>query len=144
MDYPEVNILIDTVRRLKISVSHGPVLFDVAGLYYRWIEFNISGQVLNMPFMDEYEDANQLNPVVMLNMTLLECEMVEESADFIDWCKESGVIQDHKNALKLHAYLKNAAVEFRKLVGKELSPIPYFDIELNTGKARALRDALAD
>lgn len=144
MEYPEVNKLIEAAKRLNLSVSRGSDIIDVNDLYYRWIQFCINGETVHLPFMDEYDDAVQLNTVVMLNMALVECEMVEETTDFYGWCKDSGAIPDHPNASKLYNYLKKSVKEFRQLVGKELEPIPYFDIELNTGKARALREAVIE
>lgn len=144
MEYPEVTVLVEAAKRLHISVSHGSGHIDVNDLYYRWIEFCINDETLLLPIMDEYDDALELNPVVMLNMALVECEMIEETSDFTEWCKESGVRPDHPNASKLYNYLKKSVKEFRHLVGNELEPIPYFDIELNTGKARALREAVIE
>lgn len=134
-----IEILIQTIKDLKISISKSPELLDDDGHFYQRVQFTCNGSSIHFPFMDEYDDIIQENPVVLLNFIVQECEFFEEASGYEVWCEDIGVNKDKKSSRDLYEELEVKVPQIRKLIGSEIKALNHYDIEFNTGLAQALR-----
>lgn len=140
--YPQIQALIDCIKthHLTFKVIE-PRRIDPKGLYDEELKMICNDQEFIIPVDNEYQDVELNNPVMFLNMILEEIVHFEESDSFNDWL--SGVHQLSKDPETIEFYerIKNYTPDIRSILGNEIEPIPHFEIEMNTGLAKALRSA---
>lgn len=139
--YPQIDRLIEAITTLKLVITVAPRSAELDRLDCRRIQLHYSRQDLMIPVSDEYGDADLNTPVVLLHLVLQACEFYEEAADFLIWAKDLGLNASDPLARQIYFELREAVPQVRALLGHDLKAIPAFDIELNTGLARALRSA---
>ena len=139
--YPQIDRLIEAISTLKLVFTVEPHSAELDRLDFRRIRLNCNGKGLSIPVADEYGDVDLNNPVVLLHLVLQACEFYEEAADFLVWSKDLGINASDPQARQIYFELREAVPQARALLGHDLKAIPAFDIELNTGLARALRQA---
>lgn len=141
-NYPQIQRLIDccvehqftfeVIRPIRINQDH---------LYDEEIKMIYNNQEFIIAVYNEYEDVELNNPVVFLDMILREVESFEESKSINEWAFDNAVKPKNREAIEFYKILKEASPKIRSIVGEKVKSIPYFDIELNTGMAKALRSA---
>jgi hypothetical protein len=134
--------LIDCIKKhdLKFEVIK-PRRISPNSIYDEEVKMTYQDQEFIIPVDNEYEDVELSNPVVFFNMTLEEVTHYEESDSFFDWL--TGVHQLSKDAeiQEFYERMKKYTPEIRTIIGNEIKPLPYFEIEMNTSLAKALREA---
>jgi len=134
--------LIDCIKKHDLTFEViKPRRIDPKGLYDEEIKMIYQDQEFIIPVDNEYKDVELNNPMLFLNMILEEITHFEESDSFLDWL--SGVHQLSKDPETQEFYerIKKCTLDIREIVGDEIEPIPYFEIEMNTSLAQALREA---
>lgn len=89
--------------------------------------------------MDEYGDVPAAKPAVLLQLILTECVFLEEADDFTVWCQDVGLRASDELSGRLYSRLVAAVPQVRAIIGRDVQPIPHFEIEFNTSVAQALR-----
>lgn len=137
--YPEIAALHSHLKKSNISFEyHSRDEAFLAPLSYRIVVIRTGNAEISMPVYDEYEDVPAMKPLVLFHLVLHECEGFEECASLENWAKDQGLVVD-EHVSKLYAILSEAVPRVREVVGHKARAIPWFDFELNTGLARALR-----
>ncbi|MCM8542464.1 MAG: hypothetical protein NE328_19495 [Lentisphaeraceae bacterium] len=139
--YDEVEKLIEAVRNLQLSISKSPYELNNDGHFYQRVRLIKESLIIDFPIMDEFSDIEKGNPVVLLNFILQECLFFEDAGNFEEWCEDIGLQKDKPASMAIYEELKIIIPEIRSLLGHEIKPINYYDIEFNTGIAKALRAA---
>lgn len=143
--YHIIESLIDCIKKhdLKFEVIQ-PRRLSENTIYDEEIKMIYGDQEFIFPVDNEYEDVELDNPVVFFNMILEEIDHFESSDSFFDWL--TGVYQLSKDPeiQELYERMKKYMPEVRAIIGDEIKPVPYFEIEMNTGLAQALRAASLD
>lgn len=139
-DYPEIAALEKalTDHGLRLSVEADRHLQSRS---YRRIRLTLPHDRpdLSMPVDDEYGDARNDNPMLLLHLVLSECEGYEEADDFLVWAAESGLDASETWVQALFAELGEVVPEIREIVGSDVKPLSSYDFTLNAGAAQALR-----
>jgi hypothetical protein len=139
-DYPEVQALVDAVRELNLVLSVEPPTPELDAISYRRIRVESGdGRVVIIPVDDEYGDATDDNPELLLHLVLAACQVYEESEDALAWVREAGVQPASPLAADLFRESGEAVRVVRAIVGDRLQPISSWDFTLNTGAAQRLR-----
>lgn len=101
---------------------------------------------VEIPFFadDEYEDVDQENPVFLLNMVLLECESIELTDSFEDWCIDVGLSAHASLSQEIYTTNKQSRTQLLDLLPPDITHIPQYEIEFGTSVATALRNATFD
>ena len=89
---------------------------------------------------DEYGDAARANPPLLLHLVLAECETWEEAPDFPSWVREAGLDPAASWVAALGEELDNITPVIRSMVGGGVKAISSWDVQMNSGAARALRE----
>eukprot|EP00039_Didymoeca_costata_P021627 m.345010 g.345010 ORF g.345010 m.345010 type:complete len:148 (+) comp25623_c0_seq1:147-590(+) len=141
-NYPQIQKLIDcciehqftfeVIRPIRINQDH---------LYDEEIKMTYKDHEFIIPVDNEYEDVELNNPVVFLDMIIREVESFEESKSINEWAFNNAVKPKNREAIGFYKTLKEASPKIRSIVGDTVKSIPYFEIELNTGMAKALRQS---
>ena len=118
-----------------------PIRINQDGLYDEEVKMVYKDQEFIIPVDNEYEDVELNNPVVFLDMILREIECFEEHKSISEWAFINAVKPKSREAVQFYKTLKEAAPAIRSIVGQNVKSIPYFEIELNTGLAKALRSS---
>ncbi len=139
--YPAVDKLVTAVRRHQLTFSFPDTEANLQAQFYTRLKMHCPGSTVSMPVMDEYEDVPMQNPVVLLQLILQECELFEEAKDFSTWTKDVGLNASLPVVITLYDELAEVVPKARSIFGTELKAIPLYDMEFNTGVARALRKA---
>ncbi len=141
--YPAVEVLKESVIQLNLSFEViFPRQIDPSGIYDEEVKVKYKGQEFIVAVYNEYEDIELNNPVVFLDMILREVECFEETKSIKNWAFDNAVKPKDKEAIRFYRALQKSAPKIRAIVGNKVKSIPYFDIELNTGMAKALRTAI--
>lgn len=140
--YPEIQKLIDCCRAHPFTFEViQPTRINQDGLYDEEVKMVYKDQEFIIPVDNEYGDVEINNPIVFLDMILREIEYFEESENFIAWLSVSAELSKNKETINFYRTLKQVAPIIRSIVGKEVKSVPYFEIELDTGMAKALRSS---
>jgi len=140
--YPRVEALKNCVVQHNLSFEViSPRRIDPSGIYDEEVKMKYKDQEFIVPVINEYEDVELNNPVVFLDMILREIECFEESISIKEWAFDNAVKPKNRDAIAFYKNLKEASPKIRSIVGEKIEAIPYFDIEMNSGMAKALRTA---
>ena len=139
--YPEIDVLKKAVRdhNLKLSVERTRAYLPNPYVYIR-VTLLLNKVSLLMPVCDEYEDAKLKNPVLLLQLALMECEEYEDAEDYLVWEKR-GFFDNAESSrvFKLYGELGEVVPKFREIVGPDVKPINGYDFEVNASAAQKLR-----
>lgn len=139
-EYPEVKALVDAVRELGLLLSVEPATPELDAISYRRIRVEAGdGRVVIIPVDDEYGDATDGNPELLLQLVLAACEVYEESDDALAWAQEAGIEPASPLAGALFRESGEAVLVVRAIVGDRLESISSWDFTLNTGAGQELR-----
>ncbi len=121
-----------------------PTRLDVDFHYDEEVKMYFEDREFIIPVDNEYSLVELNSPVVFLHLILEEVEYIEESKDLYEWVANMIELTYDEKIVDLYNGLKEVAPQIRAIVGDEVKAIPHFDIELNTGLAKALREASLD
>ncbi|MCP4457958.1 MAG: hypothetical protein GY816_08040 [Cytophagales bacterium] len=76
----------------------------------------------------------------MFHLVLIECEEYEDTTDFLDWAKSSGLNPSELSVERVYAELKEFVPKLREIIGPDVKPLLSFDFEMNMGSAYKLRE----
>ncbi len=137
--YPEVEALDSILERaaLRLSIDTGEPSPSLAGR--RRICLESPGQPpLVISVDDEYEDASDGNPALLLHLVLSECELWEETDGVGAWAAESGLNASEAGVRDLFVELTAVVPRIRSAVGSARA-LSSWDVQLGAGAAEALR-----
>ena len=138
--YPQIDLLRTCVKKHDFAFEVvKPKRIDSSGLYDEEVKMIFGDQEFIVAVDNEYGDVELNNPIVFLDMILREIEYFEESENFMAWLSVSAELSKNKETISFYRTLKKVTPIIRSIVGKEVKSIPYFEIELDTGMAKALR-----
>ncbi|MCB0276489.1 MAG: hypothetical protein KDI06_16860 [Calditrichaeota bacterium] len=140
-EYPEVQMLVAALKALGLQLRALPREAELERHAYRRLELVVGQKKFTLPVEDEYGDVAPGNPVVLLHLVLRECEFWEEAGDFSTWAEDVGFDPELSVAREIYQTLSAVVPEIRREIGADIRAIPSYDIEFNTGLARALRAA---
>ncbi len=105
------------------------------------VEINIKGTSYLVHVEDEYDDSHINNEYLHLVIVLRAFEDIEESTDFLDWCKQLNVNASNEKLLEYYKTIISKIQNFKKLFedGKITSFISDLDYQLNAGAIQILR-----
>lgn len=90
---------------------------------------------------DEYEDLNYYNPVLSFIIVFRAITIIDESEDFLIWCKQEGLNPNNHELLNYYKTLCNAIDDINSYFPD--NKIDYFvsdlDFQLNAGVMQFLR-----
>ncbi|RNC83150.1 MAG: hypothetical protein ED557_10590 [Balneola sp.] len=142
MTYSEINALKKCIIENDLTFEAiSPKRLDVNFHYDEEVKMRFGDQEFIIPVDNEYSFVELNNPVVFLHLILEEIEYIEDSKDLYEWTGNMIQLTYDEKIVALYNGLKEVAPQIRAIVGKEVRAIPHFDIELNTGLAKALRAA---
>ncbi len=140
-EFPGIDELKKVIVRHNLSFEIAKTRKELPDPYVRIQITLLLNQIsLIIPAWDEYKDAQTRHPVLMLHLALMECEEYEDTTDFIDWAKSSGLNPSEPSVERVYAELKEFAPKLREIIGPEVKPLPSFDFEMNMGTAYKLRE----
>lgn len=137
--YPEVEALVAALRERDLILDAAPANAGFAALFYAVVRLRAGATVLDVPVMDEFGDVPDGNPAMRLNLVLQECRDFTESPELPTWAGEQGLDPADPRVSRLHEALSRAVPAVYALLGTDLDPIPWRELEFNTGMAKALR-----
>lgn len=140
--YPEIEALDRTIeeRGLRLSVVTGEAwragrcLVEVARHANPSVTISVD---------DEYGDASVVDPSLLLHLVLAECEGWEEARDLRSWALEAGLDPTETRVGALFDELGRVVPLIRSMTGEGAKAISCWDVQMNSGAARALRERSA-
>lgn len=139
--YPEIEALQAAVDRGDLVLSLAPASDREEAGARRRIGIAPSGRApLTISVDDEYDDSSAEDPLMLLQLVLTECETWEESEDFREWASAAGLDPASPETVALFDELSAVVPEIRSAVG-HVRAISSWDVQMNSGAARALRDS---
>jgi len=140
-EYPEITVLKEALAAHDLGLSTEPDDSRLLARSYRRIRVTLASdqQDLTIAVDDEYDDARDENPELLLHLVLAECEAYEGAADFLVWAAESGFDPSDGWVQALYAELGEVVPRIRKILGPEVEALSCFDFALNAGAAAVLR-----
>jgi len=140
--YPEIEALDKTIedRELRLSVATGEAgrvdrcLVGVASYVNPSVTISVD---------DEYSDACDENPALLLHLVLAECESWEEARDLPSWASVVGLDPTEPWVAALFDELGRVVPLVRSMTGDRAKAISPWDVQMNSGAARALRERSA-
>ncbi|MDC7998132.1 hypothetical protein [Gilvibacter sediminis] len=139
-NYPELIALKSFVEKYDIQVS---LLSDAAAIIpeHSSVSFSMANKPITLYLDDEYGDLQIDNPLLHIACCLDHLEIVEESEDYLQWCREHGYNTGASHLLNhyksLVAYNDSIRSCFRNQ--KIESFVNSLDFQLNQRAAQALR-----
>lgn len=105
------------------------------------MELKIGAQTYTIHVMDEYNDLNYYNPLLNFVLVFRELELINDSSNFTDWCRQQGI---NANNDSLRSYYIDVAVTIPEISNyfsnKEITSfIGDLDFQLNSGAVQYLR-----
>lgn len=141
--YPKVDALEKAIADLGLRLAVEPHGSGPRLGAYRRVRIEWSGSMpaggLVVPVHDEYDDASDANPPLLLHLVLAECEAYEVAGDFAEWAVEAEVDRADAGARELYDRLGRVIPAIRELVGTGVDAIPVWDFTMGAGAARELR-----
>jgi hypothetical protein len=140
--YPEIEALDKTIekRGLRLSVVAGDAgradrcLIGVASHANPSVTISVD---------DEYGDASDDNPALLLHLVLAECEGWEAARGLRSWASEAGLDPLEPWVGTLFDELGRVVPMVRSMTGDGAKAISSWDVQMNSGAARALRERSA-
>lgn len=142
-EYEKIDCLIEMLGKLKISIAATNNNDNIGESFYQRVLVSLMDQQIVIPIMDEFSDIEIGNPIVLLHFVLSECEMYEEASDITQWAQDVGLKLSHSSTHIIYRELYETVPRIRALIGSEIKAISTYEIEFNTGVAKALRAAKA-
>ncbi|MFT5174140.1 MAG: hypothetical protein ACI8W7_002327 [Gammaproteobacteria bacterium] len=137
-DTPPVAALVAFLQTNDLVLRVLPSTQLLRAISYRSIEVRAKGQSFVVPVFDEYADANEDNPTAWLHLVLEACEYFEEADNFATWRLDIG-LKDEPVTRHIHRQLTQLVPLLREQIGTSVKAIRHYEIEFNTGIAKALR-----
>jgi len=140
-DEPVVAGLLRVIEERGLQLSIDPEQGVVPAS--SWCRVLLAGPddlALGIEVDDEYGDATDENPALLLHLVLATCECYEEAEDVLEWAVEAELDASEGWVRELFQRLGAVVPKIRDLVGSEVKAIPAWDFTLNSGAARALRE----
>lgn len=140
-DEPEINLLTAFFHSIDFRLEKVPLEWvSKAFIPHRC---SIKNESLLLLIQDEYKDLEYPNTLLHLVLVLRELELMEDSTDYLNWCKMQGVLT-HSEPLRNY-YQEMVRVHIPKLKNlfkhqKITSFISDLDFQLNSGPAQFLRN----
>lgn len=138
-EYEKIDSLAKVVAQFNISIEAADDNEAIGDSFYQRVLVTISGQQFTVPIMDEFSDIENGNPVVLLHFVLSECEMYEEAEDIVQWAEDVGLKLADSSTHIIFRELYDVVPRLRALIGSNAKAISSYEIEFNTGVAKALR-----
>lgn len=138
--YPVVDSLYKLIESKDLALTILPEAKELKAIFFREIEFKSPVFSCIIPVDDEYEDAKNQNPVILLQLILHACYEFEDHDDITTWSTAHGLDLTHSLALVLYKTLGEVVPKIREILGNDTEEIPDFDWQLNAGAAQALRE----
>lgn len=142
-EYKKIDCLVQAVEELEISIEAADNNETIGESFYRKVRVTVMGQQFTIPIMDEFSDIETGNSVVLLNFVLSECEMYEDAEDIIQWAQDVGLKLADSCTHIIFRELYDVVPRIRVLIGRNTKAISAYEIEFNTGVAKALRTTTA-
>ncbi|WP_330444539.1 hypothetical protein Q4Q34_11360 [Flavivirga abyssicola] len=105
------------------------------------LTLKINNNTYNIHVVDEYEDLNYYNPVLNFIIVFRAIVTINESSDFLEWCKQEDLVPDNHNLLDYYKDICKAINCINSCFPN--NEIDYFvsdlDFQLNTGVMQFLR-----
>lgn len=138
-EFEKIDRLAEAVAKFKISIEAADNNKTIGESFYQRVIVTIAGQRFTVPIMDEFSDIKNGNPVVLLHFVLSECEMYEEAEDIVQWAEDVGLKLADSSSHIIFRELYDVVPRLRALLGSGVKAISSYEIEFNTGVAKALR-----
>ena len=139
LNYPEIKELKDFFKGHAINIK----LLDEKpiGSHLTPVQFSIDGLVNTIHVIDEYNDLARKNKYLDLVVVLRELEMIEDSTDYLDWCKQQGLEVNNNLLMSYYQDMVKNIVDIRAYFpsGEINSFISDWAFEMNAGAAQYLR-----
>ncbi len=137
--YPIRGEYFATIKKHDIRFHEEVKNGELSKVFYRKLGISMINQTFCVPVCDEYDDVDQMNPPVLLQLLLREMEWFEDADDYLIWCKDLGLDSTLEICRSIYFELREIVPQIREILGKELEAISDFDFELNTEITQALR-----
>jgi len=140
-DEPLVAALLRAIeeRGLRLSIDPEEGALPASS----WCRVLLAGRddlTLSIEVDDEYGDATDEKPALLLHLVLATCECYEEAEDVLEWAVEAELDPSEARVQDLFSRLGDVVPRIREVVGREVKAVPAWDFTLNSGAARALRE----
>ncbi|NER13593.1 hypothetical protein GWK08_09105 [Leptobacterium flavescens] len=138
-DYPEIQALKNFTERYVLETEILPEIFIHKDL--TTINLRLNNKNYHLQIEDEYNDLKLCNKLVNAVLVLRELEALEDSTDYLDWCRELGLNAGNEPLRNYYQDTVKHLPEISRLFpdGKIRSFISYLDFQLNSGAMQALR-----
>ena len=136
---PELVFIQNFIKKNRIVIHQNNSLVIVENLIPIVLSVNNKEYIIHVN--DEYQDFEIKNDLLNFILVFMELAVIDESIDFIDWCKTYGLPPEN---YKLLSYYKNICTQIVKIrVLFKNNKIDYFvsdlDFQLNSGIIQFLR-----
>jgi hypothetical protein len=101
------------------------------------IQFDVHSY--SIPVEDEFGDARENNPALLLQLILQNCDYFTDAEDFLTWAKSLSLDSSNPIILDLYRELSRQVPDLLKHLG-EVERISDWDMQMNAGAAQALRN----
>lgn len=137
--HPEIEALDKAIeaRGLRLSLASGT---GERGSRRRIGIASSEGNSITIPVDDEYGDASDENPSLLLHLVLAECESWEEADGLPSWAAEAGLDAAESWVAALFDELGRVVPVVRSITGDGVKALGSWDVQMNSGAARALRE----
>lgn len=137
--YPEIDTLYKIIESRGLVLTVLPKTEELKAISFREIEFKSRTLTCIIPVDDEYEDAKDPNPAILLQLILHACYEHEDHDDITTWSTAYGLALSHSLTLSFYKTLGEVVPRIRDLIGTDLEGISAYDWQLNAGAAQTLR-----
>lgn len=138
--YPEIAEIQNFIRNREIKICRSEISMELDDFIP--MDLIINAERYTVWVKDEYNDLSYNNPILNFILVFREFELIEDSIDFLDWCKLNSANASNNDLLSYY-------VEQCRVIGninrhfKEKSItcfISDLDFQLNSGVLQILRN----
>lgn len=138
--YGVIDSLYKLIESNDIVLTILPEIPEMKAVSFREIEFKSPKCTCIIPVDDEYDDARNPNPVILLQLILHSCYEYEDHDDITTWSTAYGLDISIPLTLSIYKTLGEVVPKIRRIVGNDIEEISDYDWQLDAGAARALRE----
>ncbi len=139
MQYPELiqlKAFLDTYTIKVTRIDIPPIAQSLTP-----VEVSFHNETFIVQIQDEYDDLKHQNPLLDGLLVLRELAIIQDSTDFVSWCKSIALSLDNNHLLSYYKQTTNTLHKISQVLKNK--DIDYFvsdlDFQLNSGPIQQLR-----
>lgn len=139
-EYPEINNIHDFITNYQVFINKTTTKWIDKRLIP--VELKLGGIMYLVQIFDEYKDLNFNNTLLNFILVFRELELINDSTDYLDWCKQQGLKANNDQLRNYYTDIVKVLPEIVEYFPnkKITSFISDIDFQLNAGTIQLLRN----